>query len=257
MKKILYIVCCCLLSAPVLASYWKMGSSGACIVHANASGAHDVFYYCGKQDKNCAGNNDASYDSRHWQEYGEGVDTGNSYGKLWCCNGLYVRAKDGYEDKFIIKEESKTISFQDQNGKCTYVVKTDVCGKVIDEPCKEPTPCEAGEIRREKTGDCVKPCTDGYAFESETSNNCIKCDTTTFSGIVFQGNNGDNSFCRICDKNTKFFDKNSGECKEKDQFTKYSSERMAKCFMCSDDNFKSCLDLKDGKKTNEKNCPIE
>lgn len=245
MKKIFCIVCCYLLSVPVLADYWRMGPSERCFVHANAKGAKDVFYYCGDQSKGCAGNNDASYDSRYWQGYGDKVEAGSGFGNHWCCDSKYIKATGDYANSFT-KEETVTVTLKE--GKCNYVKSIDACGKVTDVPCTEadPNSCADGYVSRENK--CVKLCQDGYAFENEHSSECIKCDTTAYSGIV-AGN------CLKCDKDTEFYDKMNKNCISKTKMNKYSSEQMAKCFMCrSKDIFMKCLA---DKSTDDPNCPIE
>ncbi len=257
MKKIFYIVCCCLLSAPVAADYWKMGYHDECIVHANASGTHDVFYYCGDQKgvKSCAGNPDSSYDTSYSQKVGVGekVSTGDSYGTLWCCEnkdedaeyeGKYVRATENYIDSFKYEEP---VTIKVDGGTCTYKKITNACGELVeDNPCTEATDCTKGYIKRNDV--CVKPCPNGYVFESKDSNECISCETTAYSGIH-------KDYCLTCDKDTSFYDKTIKNCISKKTMSKYSSEQMAKCFMCkSDETFKKCLK---GESTSEKDCPIE
>lgn len=232
MKKIIYIVCLCLSSGLVFAeeAYWKFGTSGACIVQKFGSGDNDVFYYCEDQDKGCADVRHWSTDVAHWQKQGDMVEVDNK--QWWCCDGKYIMATS--LDEPITKEVV--------GGTCTYYKHIDGCGTVRTDPeCSKPTDCADGYAL-----DVSEKVVTGLA-KADVNAVCIKCDTTLYSGIVGQ-------YCLRCDKDTQFYDKMEKMCIDKKNMVKHSSERMAKCFMCKDNNkFKQCLNGK----TVEKDCPID
>jgi len=200
----------------------------------------DSFYFCGDQTKSCKGDGVNRNDSVHWQQHGDSLDR---EGLHWCCmknprdsgSGRYVPG-----DKFIVEEKTVNKSITDSSGnvigKCSWLQKTNVCGWVEnpEDECFEATgECEQGYVSHNKK--CVKACQTGYAFASETDNNCVKVDKNnptqgTKGGSIVQ-----------CAEN-EFYDKKTSGCIPQTERIQVSTMAFTQCWKCDSPYLlKQCL----------------
>ncbi len=236
-----------------------------CIVDTHKT---NEFWFCGYQDSDYKKNNCHArhvYKGALWfpdnpthQLYnGDKVTTGGRY--FVCCGGTPTaqgRFVESDTSDFRVTQEPKTVDLGD-NKKCTYTITTDICGNVTDKPCTEPDSCTNGTLPR--NGACVQLCTGTDAFESETSNKCVECSTTSSRGRVV-GKDG-NMICQVCDSN-EFFDTDAKQCVRsptEDKNTTYTTENedgtkvthtysvisrdaMDRCWLCDDrTKFRACV----------------
>ena len=212
----------------------RAGDNNRCFVNVKDT---NRFWYCGTQDSTCAGKKLRKYHKRWWQYHGEGFDSGEGR-HFWCCGGS-TTAQGHYVETWDPFYSRETVTVDLPNGTCTYERITNVCGEVIDEPCTEPTECDAGLILR--NGQCVAPCDGTTAFASKTSNECVECATTAYQGI-----DDKTSECVRCDSGTQFFDKKTKTCvsKTSSSLKKVTAATMKKCYGCpNSDVFKECTTL--------------
>lgn len=185
---------------------FKVGYNSECYVKDD--GANDEHWFCGSQAPSCHGNRVRSKNMPHWQYHGDHFSYGGK--TYWCCHGTtsqqgkYVEAP-----KWILDDKTVTHEENVAGGRCTWKEKWNVCGDKdegqTEKVCTEPQTvlgCAAGYT--EHNGKCVAPCKDDYVFESATSNNCIKCETTERQAIV-QGK------CKKCELN-QILDKKTLQC---------------------------------------------
>lgn len=228
------------------------GDSLECYLETDGT---DSAWFCGKHDRKCKQklkNKHNVYPLTHGDFFSHGSV------KAWCCDGTLTET--GY---FVEQENwttSETITVQLTNGTCTYQKITNACGKIeSDEPCTEPTNCTGNTIKR--NGACIAPCgaNDGnMAYESATSNKCIKCPTNASQGII--NNDGKNPICTKCNSTTEIWDVDTKQCISRAEVAKkyhqISSATMKKCWQCPNNEFfKSCtiiLSLPDAEQKKEK-----
>ena len=215
-------------SVPAFAKDGKFAcddSKGCC--ENDTGGLHaDEFWYCGpvtnKWCKNAKLNNS---DRRSWYQNGGKFTFSNS--TYWCCANQGEVGKWYSGSNWITKTETVTKTFTNPVGTCTWVKKTNICGKV-DNPndeCMEPTPCELGLVRRQTTGKCAQPCTDGYAYSGEIDDTCIPCEATSSQGIV-------KDVCVKCALN-EYFSKTKLACIKYSDMTQVSASAHEACWLCS------------------------
>lgn len=193
------------------------------------------FWFCGTHGNKCAGNKLYKNSKRHWMGHGESFYHDNS--TFYCCvdangNGKFVKSLRW------IKSETLTITVE--GGTCSYTTKTDACGKVIsDEPCTVATTCDRHTVKRNQ--ECVTECPAGQAFASDTSNECIPCETSGYHGIVISKGF---KVCKECNPNKEFYNPRQEACVSKDDFIQYSKGTMRQCGLCpNSDMFKECLKI--------------
>ncbi len=155
--------------------------------------------------------------------------------KMWCCNGAWNKV-----GRWVIGEQfstttEKTIELPG-GGTCSYPETVDICGNVTP-PCTVPDNCPEGTIPRNK--ECVPLCVgDDMAFESPTSNKCIKCEKSLYRGISEDGT------CTQCNSSNQIFDRSATACKKKSEFTQYSGQAFKRCYAClSLSIFRDCVKI--------------
>jgi len=250
---VLMLVTICLTQTSYAKYNQKHGSDYECWYETEyEAGGHGkgnwAYYYCGKQNDKCDGKKSKTSDTIFWQYHG---DTFTFQGgknpsehdlyTYYCCNGTkdekgrYVRA-DSWIDSSKTVTETKHVT----GGTCQVKIETDVCGDTHKIDCDTPGTCDAGYIMRNKV--CAEICPDGSAFESDTSNKCIQCETTNYQGIKTISSN--NKLCIKCDKDTEFFDKETKACIKKSALKQTTNSAMKKCWRCPDnDAFAKCVDI--------------
>ena len=188
----------------------------------------DIFWYCGKQKtEKCATVSRWKKDITH-QRYHGGQFEWNENGGLgtyWCCDG--TSSKQG---KFIQAPSfytiEDTIEMLPDGGKCRWQKKISICDNTVineNEKCTKATEdCPDGYISR--NGVCAKVCADGYAFESTSSNTCVRCNDATWKGII-------DGVCKVCNS-SQFFSERDGGCVDKTKKIKVSVYAHDQCWKC-------------------------
>jgi hypothetical protein len=161
---------------------------------------------------------------------------------------------------------SETITVDlEGGGRCSFKQTYDACGNTFNKACTEPTSCSDGLILR--NGKCVEPCAEGSEFESVTTNKCVACETTMYQGpatmtadqitealtsakiFITRGGEqdgqvdktktteaataqADQPYCKKCNKDTQFYDKETKECINKSDMIKATAQEMAQCGLC-------------------------
>lgn len=190
--------------------------------------------HCGANNGKCAG----YYGRKSIEKYllhGEKFTYKNNDGDpWWCCNGTSTQAGRLYRAPEFEKTEEITVTLP--LGTCKYNKITDICGNVIrDEPCTVASDCNTDN---ERNGKCITECPTGFAFESETSNDCIECPTTQSQGI--RGTKM-NKICIKCNDN-QIWNTKSQKCSEKISLLAISGNVMEQCWQCPDSNlYKDCV----------------
>lgn len=234
MKKF-FIICAALLICSDANSAWgpKFGSNDTCIVERKNG---RKFYFCGKSQDKCDGKKVTKWSTertyKHKGSFSSKYDSGR---KFWCCNpdeedyGRWIESSSWYDG------EQYTEIKELETGTCNVVKRKNVCGDaeiIID--CDVPDDCPGDTLLR--NGECVKPCDDGSVFESDTSNKCMKCETTKHQGI------DENLKCVKCDKSSEFWDEENKKCVKKNELTKISHDVMQQCYKCTNNTtFKECV----------------
>lgn len=202
---------------------FKGGGGGACYVDDDGN---DWFWYCGSQTKNCAGTKPCCSNKEFWLYHGDHFnwEKRGGQGNYWCCHGTGSGAgtfKQGAN--WIVKTD--IIKETLPEGTCSWKQKTNICGDV-DNPndkCTEATEdCVQGYVSH--NGKCVKACEDGYAFESKTSNTCVKCEVSRSQGIV-------KDVCIKCG-GTQFFSATKEKCVDFSEMVQISSLAHSECWLC-------------------------
>ncbi len=237
-----------ILSSDALASNVWINGDGCMITRTPSP---DWIAWCGGAKEKCDGtkakrrkqtfvNDGALWSVSH--------DRNGNYVWYACCDGQFkiidakIESKDRKDLEAPTYTESKTITL-DSGGTCTYQAKYNACGTEITAPCTSPTDCTDGLIKRNKI--CIEPCPAGSAFESTTSNKCIECPTTLYSGpTTVKDNSGKitDTYCLKCDEDTEIFDKETDTCIKKSEMIVISPEIMAKCGLCdNNETVKKCI----------------
>lgn len=174
------------------------------------NGDIEEFWYCGNQGKGCSGVQHWREDKAHWLNHGDKFTytRNGGEGTYYCCGG--TTSKYGafvHADKWIHHEQK--VDKKVTGGTCTYYLRYNVCDPSTPDPslsdpeCTLATgSCDTGYVSH--GGRCVEMCKEGYVFESETSNTCIKCETTERQDIV-------KGACKKCETN-EVLDKKTLEC---------------------------------------------
>ena len=255
-------------------------------------------FICGtsiEDDTKCGGKKAKKLKQKYFFNEGEcfGIDhadnaTGENISYFCCCSGTWKsvsNTKDNsqkfggwsspgdYNGNVWYTKTSTTIDVS--GGTCTYEKQVNMCGTEISTPCKTPTSCTNGLVKR--NGVCTTPCPEGQAWESGTSNKCIECETTNHQGIGIPDNwkecftnqdpskelikdklkyptcellqqGKDNNICHKCNPDTQFFkteldtSKTVGKCIAKSSLKETSKEIMAKCAFCATNTIvKNCM----------------
>ena len=235
-------------------------------------------FICGtsiEDDTKCGGKKAKKLKQKYFFNEGEcfAIDhadnaTGKNISYFCCCSGTWKsvsNTKDNsqkfggwsspgdYNGNVWYTKTSTTIDVS--GGTCTYEKQVNMCGTQINQACTEPTGCTNGLVLR--NGVCTSPCPDGQAWETDSSNKCIACETTYYQGItnkntstngakiIAQGFN--NKICEKCDKDTEFFDKTNKMCIKKTSLKQISKNIMEKCGLCTtNDVMKQCISYYSG-----------
>ncbi|MBQ4129894.1 MAG: hypothetical protein IJD69_00760 [Alphaproteobacteria bacterium] len=218
-----------MLCEPAIARFIA-GDNNTCFVDTHK---RNEFWYCGTHsDTKCGGKKLKNRHDRHWIYHGgKFTHDGKNY---WCCNGSYTATGHFVQTSSWIS--NKIITVQLANGTCNYTQKINACGDEESTPCTTPDTCTNGQILR--NGTCVAPCAPAHAFESTTSNTCIACPETKYSGIA------KNDTCIQCNPEHQFFDRTSKQCIEKNTLTAIPAKVLKKCYGCdNNDFFKTCVKI--------------
>ena len=250
MKRFLFVffITLPILSSGALASnVWIKGDG--CMITRSPS--PDWIAWCGDAKEKCDGtkakrrkqtfvNDGALWSVSH--------DRNGNYVWYACCDGQFKTvdtnkySTTGGDLSEPTLTESKTITL-DGGGKCTYQATYNACGTETTAPCTAPTACTDGLILRNNIS--IEPCPAGSAFESTTSNKCIECPITLYSGPKnVKDSNGKitDTYCLKCDEDTEFFNKKTDNCILKSNMTIVSNQTMAKCGLCDDnETVKKCI----------------
>ena len=203
----------------IVGAVFTLGIS-AIIRAASGGWIGDEFWFCGKQDAECSGNRYDGTDTAHWLYNGDSFVHNNV--KYFCCAGS-VSGK-GYFAEANKWQTTRTETKNLENGTCKYVVTKDACGNETRGDCDTPSTCATGYYIR--NNECIRPCTDdGMAFESNTSNKCISCPTTSYSGIDNK-TNPTAPVCRKCDPVVSLWDAYEKKCVSKASLTALSTTEL-------------------------------
>jgi len=238
------IIVAIIASSSAVAQDFRHGGSNECYYITGygkkSTGNNWAYYYCGGMSNKCNGKKSKGHDLVVRQNHGEKFTyAGKTY---WCCDGKsdsvgkYVQASAWFDSsKTVIEIKQVT------GGTCEVKTETDVCGGTHKIDCDTPGTCNAGYVMRNKV--CAEICPDGSAFESDTSNKCIKCETTNYQGI--KPISSEDNVCIKCDKDTEFFNKETKACIKKSTLSKQiTNTMMKKCWRCPDnDTFAKCIDI--------------
>ena len=241
---------------------------------------YEYGFICGTSiadDTECGGKKAKRLKKKYFYDNGEcfSIDhadgtTGENISYFCCCSGTWKAIstdKNGrynsgtlggfklsnYTEQvwYIKTTATETIS----GGTCTYEKKVNMCGTQINKACTTPTSCSDGLVLR--NGVCTSRCPDGQAWETDSINKCVACETTYYQGITNNSTstNGkniaaqgfDNKICTKCDKDTEFFDKKDKECIKKTTLKQIPNNTMKKCGLCTtDDVMKQCISYYSG-----------
>ena len=204
---------------------WKIGNS--CAINPQWFGL-DNYYFCGQQDTVCY--NDKAERSEvnqttHWYYNKQSAMLDGS--KYYCCGGTTSKAGTFVKaDNWIDKEKTKRVDKKVAGGTCTYYLRYNVCDPTThdtdesDPECTTATgTCDDGYTSR--NGRCAKICDDGYAFESETSNTCVKCDNAD----IKQG------ICQPCEAG-QIRNKTTLNCVSINDYEQVTTTAHDTCWMC-------------------------
>ena len=177
------------------------------------------------------------------------VANGDRY-TLLCCNGklqYHKGDKENEPDKFTETTRTKTLT---GGGTCQQTL--DVCGNLkedcdtVTEEGKCPTSLNGKGDMLWRNGECVEPCVPPMAFESATSNKCVKCENGELQGI------NDNNACEHCVAGDEFFVPSQRACVKRSTMIAYSTTVFQKCWKCpmNYNILKACIndDLTDDQK---------
>lgn len=211
MKKILTFFICIIATGNVWAERWKM--DGNCARDWRSD--HKRVFVCGTTAPEKCGDKKtknadhilyaSSGDCVHYEIDSSGDRNGEAV-KICCCGGVWTEATVTKADD-TTANIYKTVKFPDNaqkgnevqlkqwynkypqtenqlegGGICFYEKRINMCGTDISNLCTVPTACSGNKILR--NGECVSPCPDSQAWESETSNTCVECPTTKHMGII-------------------------------------------------------------------------
>ena len=252
MKKYLIAILLAMVGS-VADAAWHTYPEQGCAVYVRFL-AKDSYYFCGAQEPRCNGDwAEKSELQSGWavKWYNEGQYEKLHDKRFWCCTGTVTSDTSNLNKKekpsgtpgrwvegsdFWVNTETKTINVS--GGKCSYTVKTDICGNVDDsdkERCSsknvtsEQLSCPEGQYFRTSSKSCATLCESGYAYESNTSNKCIECPETKTQGIVSDTGSittetvaPEHRICRKCDAATSFFDPKTKKCVLKSALTSLS-----------------------------------
>ncbi len=199
------------------------------------SSSKNGLYMCGNQnDVWCCDRDVQGYGYKRTFLHGDAVKL-HGAPKMYCCNGAWNKVgRWVFAEKFS-ETTMKTIELPG-GGTCNYPETVDICGNVTP-PCTVPDPktCPAGTLYRNK--ECVPLCIgDDMAFESPTSNKCIKCEKSLYRGRSEDGT------CTQCNSSNQIFDRSAAACKKKSEFTQYPGLAFKRCYACSSYNmFNNCV----------------
>ncbi len=213
MKKILTFFICIIATGNVWAERWKIDGNCARDRRSN----HKRVFVCGKTaPKECSGMETKKADHIlyassgycvHYEIDANGNRAGESV-RICCCNGVWTEGKTTDQTvgvpwpaqegndvtlKQWYNKYPETENQLEGGGICFYEKRIDMCGTDISNLCTVPTACSGNLILR--NGECVSPCPDGQAWESETSNTCVECPTTNHMGIITNNVN-----CKVAKK---------------------------------------------------------
>lgn len=237
MKKILLLVITGIFVANNVYGWteYKTNNKNQCWLEYHGWYKKNKYYFCGDQTRSCGGLVKVSSQKEYWYYHGQSAVINNK--TYWCCHGKKTGGTDG-AGRFVESakwiKETKVETKQLENGTCTYLVTTDVCGDVTTGDCTTPDNCTNGRVLH--GGQCVTPCNDGEVFENATSGTCVPCETTNRQGIV-----GDK--CVKCN-DAQFFDRQKGKCIEKSSMKSFDKLVMKQCYACPNkDVFAKCVEI--------------
>ncbi len=204
------------------------------------------FYMCGSQnDIWCCDQNMTNNRHKQIRFHGDMIQIfkqtshGPSYRSeyFFCCDGKWNQ-----QGRWVFTTVPKFSTTTEKiielpgGGTCSYTETVDICGNVTP-PCTVPDNCPEGTHLRNK--ECVPLCVgDDMAFESPTSNKCIKCEKSLYRGISEDGT------CTQCNSSNQIFDRRATACKKKSEFTQYSGQAFKKCYACSSPSiFRDCVKI--------------
>lgn len=208
------------------------------------------YYFCGTATSKCAGkkykgpgsdekkpNNDTRVILKNMETFTFLTNPKDTY---CCC------ISDGKTAGSFIKASNTTNCYTDDaptettkdlgsGQSCKQLTYKTVCGTTVTVGCENPEK-ECGTGYTWRNNSCAPICSGDQVYESETSNTCVACETTTSQGI-----SRDKKYCKKCDKDSEFFNRETKKCIKKSGLQQYSKDVLRECWQCPTELYKNCV----------------
>lgn len=211
------------------------------------------YYFCGTATSKCAG--------KKYKGPGSGEKKPNSDTRVvlknmetftfltkpkdtYCCcisdgktAGSFIKASNA-TNCYTNDAPTETTKDLGSGQSCKQLTYKTVCGTTVTVGCETPEK-ECGTGYTWRNNSCAPICSGDQVYESEISNTCATCESTPYQGI--KGISHHTKYCKKCNKDTEFFNRETQQCVQKSNLQTYSKDAMRECWKCPDEVYNNCV----------------